>query len=172
MKSQGWDALLTAAPCRFVECDHVPLHPQVPLGPTLCHPAWAHLPHWGQHQEGPCVRPRGQHLAEGSGMRGWVQSPSWGGGAAVPSPPTPHNRTPAPAPPRCQHSLSLLPTHLLALLTPAELKMPQSFLPCSPVTPTLGAWLSHRLTDFKQRSHCRSPQDPLFPAPQIGRAHV
>lgn len=44
---------LPAAPCRSVERDHVPLHPQVPLGPALCHPAWAHLPHRGQHQEGP-----------------------------------------------------------------------------------------------------------------------
>lgn len=44
---------LPAAPCRSVERDHIPLHPQVPVGPALCHPAWAHLPHRGQHQEGP-----------------------------------------------------------------------------------------------------------------------
>lgn len=59
---------LTAAPCRCVERDHVPIHPQVPLGPALRHAARPHLPHWGQHQEGPRLRPRGQHLAEGSGM--------------------------------------------------------------------------------------------------------
>ncbi|XP_054692061.1 kelch-like protein 30 isoform X4 [Grus americana] len=46
---------------------------QVPLSPTLCHPAWAHLPHRGQHQEGLHVQPGGQHLAEGSRMRGQVQ---------------------------------------------------------------------------------------------------
>ncbi|XP_057264415.1 kelch-like protein 30 isoform X4 [Pezoporus wallicus] len=55
IKSQGWDTLLMAAPCRFVECDHIPLHPQIPLCPTLCHPARAHLPYRGQHQEGPRV---------------------------------------------------------------------------------------------------------------------
>lgn len=41
------------------------------------------------------------------------------------------------------HPLSLLPAHPLALLTLAELKMPQSFLPCPPVSPALGAQLSH-----------------------------
>ncbi|XP_064930222.1 uncharacterized protein LOC102083474 isoform X5 [Columba livia] len=51
---------------KFVECDHVPLHPQVPLSPALRHPARAHLPHRGQHQEGLRVQPRGQHLAEGA----------------------------------------------------------------------------------------------------------
>ncbi|XP_027656890.1 kelch-like protein 30 isoform X1 [Falco biarmicus] len=96
------------------------------------------------------------------GCGGRVQLPSQGGRAALPSPPAPHKHTLHTSYPRCQHPLSLLPAQPLALLTPAELKMPQSFLPSCPVTPTLGAQPLHQVADFKKCSRCRSPQDPLF----------
>lgn len=59
-------------------------------------------------------------------MRGWAQSPREVGQLFTPC----QHPTTIPL-----HPLSLLLTHPLALLTPAEPKMPQSFLPCS----TLGA---------------------------------
>lgn len=66
--------------------------------------------------------------------------------------------TPQPYPDSC----SLLPAHPLALLTPVDLKMPQSFLP------TLGAWLLYGVADFKQCTQCRSLQDQGFPAGLAG----
>ena len=159
-ESRGWDTLLTAAPCRFVECDHVPLHPQVPLGPALCHPPRAHLPHRGQHEEGPRVQPRGQHLAEGSRMQGWVQSPSWGGGQLFPPHQHPTSICPHPLPHRCCQHHPLPRTHSsLGPINSCRAKdapILPSLLPCHSST------RSTAFADFEQRSHCRSPQDPAF----------
>lgn len=159
--SQGWDMLLTAAPCRFVECDHVPLHPQVPLSPALRHPARAHLPHRGQHQEGLRVQPRGQHLAEGSGMRDQAQSPSWEVGAA------PCNDTPHPLP---LGASTPSPSCLLIpwfLLTHVEPKMAQSFFPCSCHTSMRSMAFALILSGVHTAEPHRMPPFPAEPSRRV-----